>query len=1058
MRDPLKDLAALKKNGQRDPMADLAALSGEKPQQVSETQPQEERGWLGRTYDAVRGEGGLLDPVKEWTGYYAKQGEEMLTDIDRTLGKAQSPYKAQSEMTPEERKFEARGGAGKVGSTALRTAGRAGVGLMSFPFSIASRFLTPGQDAETGEDMSRWDVAKEELGGVKQMITDLPAQGAYIAARAGGLDPSKIPEGYRGAVNRMYDAPESPVFAAAILGGGIRGGKSVTGKIKSVRANRARALKLAEAQAKLREAPKATPKPTVTAKSLLPADKSVVGQRAVGERFPRSPMKEHIDSKRVKPQTAKQFRTLVESHTKPNMALERGLDYYGEITSKMSTAELQKVGVWITRQKNSFIKQRLGGNVKAELRGRGETLKPTPKPSPLKAHIEAKKAKAAKLTKKPVPTTVGFMGANPEAATALVKNAKGFNSFVQNSGIIDIEFTRKSVRESAKFEATKGLVHRRAAELEKAAYEAYDFRKKSEKGLKKQEKEDMIFFNQRTGNPYMKDRHAGDVYERLSPAAKRESYRIASRFERIRKSVNESGASQDLSFIENYVTQMWRGGEKAKQKAIGHFRTKNPFAEKRVLESYREGIELGLKPRYRNIYDILESYEHINHRVIQNNLIVKAIKELPSEKSGPLITASNTKAPVDYVRLDSRALSRAVSKYPGRDVWVHPEIAKPLQTIFTEPFSGRVVSSVNAINAVTKKLMLSVSLFHHLALTESALYSGIAPWKFRKGKKLLNDKGLRNDAIEAGLDISPPSDVHRGMIDRGLAQVEASAKDIAIANKVATGVRRANQMWDAALWDHYHRGLKSYAYNDKVQWALKKNPNLTPAEIIEVKRSTAKHVNNAFGGQNWDVLLKSPRWRQVAHWAFLAPDWTLSNIKIASSAFKNKTGGVGARVEGQLARRYWARAALVFTTSTCLLNKSLSGHWPWENEEGHKWEIDTGTRNDKGQRQYIQLSKQVREPIRWVTIPWHEALVKAAPVPQMISEQATGKSLGGWHAGIDTRKSVWQTLDQRSLALVKHLVPISLFGSNVGLSLPIRRGAKPKAPKKRNTRRGRSGR
>ena len=959
MRDPLKDLAALKKNGQRDPMADLAALSGEKPQQVSETQPQEERGWLGRAYDAVRGEGGLLDPVKEWTGYYAKQGEEMLADIDRTLGKAQSPYKAQSDMTPEERKFEAQGGAGKVGSTALRTAGRAAVGLMSFPFSIASRFLTPGQDAETGEDMSRWGVAKEELGGVKQMITDLPAQGAYIAARAGGLDPSKIPEGYREAVNRMYDAPESPVFGAAILSGGIRGGRSVTGKIKSVRANRAEALKLAEAQAKLREAPevapKVTPKFAVSAKPLSP-DKSVVGQRAVGERFPRSP---------------------------------------------------------------------------------------------LRAHIEAKKAEAAKPKVKPTPKA---------AATALVKNAKRFNNFVQNSGIIDIEFTRKSVRESAKFETTKGLVRKRSAELQESAYEAYDFRKKSEKGLKKQEKEDMIFFNQRTGNPYMKDRHAGDVYGRLSPAAKRESYRVAARFEEIRKNVNKSGASQDLSFIENYVTQMWRGGERAKQKAIGHFRTKNPFAEKRALESYSEGIGLGLKPRYRNIYDILETYERINQQVIQNNLMVKAIKDLPSENGIPLITANITKAPTDYVRMDSHALSRAVSKYPGRDVWVHPEIAKPLQTVFVEPFRGWFPSLLTGVNAVAKKLLLSASFFHHGALTESSLFSGIAPWKYRKGKKLLKDKAFRNDMIEGGVDITPPSDIHRGMIDRGLAQAETTAKDIVVARHVTTGIRKANQVWDAALWDEYHPGLKAITYYEKLKWAMKKNPDATPAEIIEIRRAVGRHVNNAFGGQNWDLLLRSARWRQAAHWALLAPDWTLSNIKIASSAFKNKAGGIGSRVEGQLSRRYWARAALVFTASTCLANKALSGHWPWENEKGHRTEIDTGRRDEQGRHLYVQLSKQVREPIRWVTTPWHEALVKAAPVPQAISEQISGKSLGGWHVGIDTRKPAWKTLDQRSLALAGHLVPISLFGNNFAFALPLRRGAKPRAPKKRTQGGERSGR
>ncbi len=51
--------------------------------------------------------------------------------------------------------------------------------------------------------------------------------------------------------------------------------------------------------------------------------------------------------------------------------------------------------------------------------------------------------------------------------------------------------------------------------------------KKSEKGLTAAEKEDMIFYNQRTGNPYKGDKHAGQVYERLSNNAKAQSFRIA---------------------------------------------------------------------------------------------------------------------------------------------------------------------------------------------------------------------------------------------------------------------------------------------------------------------------------------------------------------------------------------------------------------------------------------------------------------------------------------------------------------------------------------------------
>ena len=621
------------------------------------------------------------------------------------------------------------------------------------------------------------------------------------------------------------------------------------------------------------------------------------------------------------------------------------------------------------------------------------------------------------------------------------------------------------------FNRVKGLVMARGSELQKSQYDTFAFRKGSEKAMTKQEKEDAIFFLQKTGNPYKGDVHAGDTYKRLSSGAVKETYRIKHRFERVRQEVNASGGSKEVPFLENYVTQMWRGSKKKRDRLTNYFLTKNPFAEGRSIPSYKKGIELGLKPRHDNVYDILESYEKMSHRIVQNNLLVKAVKGIKVEGEGPLITINPHKAPEDYVRIDSEALHKAsrglyvrqdlegpvrdamlkeMGAIQGAKVWVHPDLEKPLKAVFENPFSGRAVHAIETINAITKKLKLSASLFHHLALTESALYSGISPTKFRAGtKKLIGDKKFLHDALDAGLDITAPSDVQRGIVDNALKAVEQSARKIPGLKQGATGLRKANQKWDSALWDHYHRGLKAFAYYSKVGNSLNKAMKqtkrpLTEAQVAEVKQAVARHTNNAFGGQNWEMLLKSPRWRQVAHWAFLAPDWTLSNIKIATSAFKTRRGGLGSSIEGQLARRYWARAALVFFTTSNLANQALSGHWIWENEEGHKADIDTGKRDEKGRRVYVKMSKQVREPLRWITTPIHEAGVKAAPTLQMLSEQFTGKSLGGWPAGINTKDGFLRSTPDRAGALAKHLLPISLFSNNVGLSLPLSKGKRPK--------------
>jgi hypothetical protein len=450
-------------------------------------------------------------------------------------------------------------------------------------------------------------------------------------------------------------------------------------------------------------------------------------------------------------------------------------------------------------------------------------------------------------------------------------------------------------------------------------------------------------------------------------------------------------------------------------------------------------------PRGVDPYDYLTS-SGVTSRVSGKNI---------TPNSAPVIMLPEATVPDGYVGINSGALSRAMGGLPkSTEVFVHPDIAKPLKTVFDQPLTGGLYRPAEVINAFTKKLRLSASFFHHIALTESALYSGVLPWRFIRGKKILKDRRFRNDALEHGLEVTTPSDVQRGIVRNSLLNLENATRGIPGAHQGAKVFRRANDLWDAALWDYYHRGLKAYTYHALTERTLKKFDHLTPSEVRTAKQSIARHVNNAFGGQNWGALLKSPKWRQVAHLFFLAPDWTLSNIKIATSAFKTKRGGLGAQIEGQLARKYWLRAGLVFFSASNLANYGLSGHWMWENEKGHEFDIDTGERDDKNRRIYMVGSKQVREPFRWLMHPVREAVVKAAPVWGMLVEQSPiGSNLIGWESEWKKREqygpemSTFEEAWLRARALGKHAVPFSLSNSNIYFTWPIRRGVDPKRGK-----------
>ena len=612
-------------------------------------------------------------------------------------------------------------------------------------------------------------------------------------------------------------------------------------------------------------------------------------------------------------------------------------------------------------------------------------------------------------------------------------------------------------------EKARDQVMNRQANVVKAQEDLRQFINRSARGLRDREKEDMMFFVEKTGNP----RYFADTYDilkqRMSPKAIYEARNIRMKLYDLRRQVNASGYSKDVGFIRDYVTHFWRGTRKQVDDVVETFRKNNPFAEARNINTYELGIQQGLKPRFNDIYDVLAEYNRISQQTIANNAMVGALKNirfsalkewskvLPSgkranlvyedysKKSLPIIMRQDRKSvPSTYMRLQSPALARSINSM-GDIVMVHPDVYKPLKTVFSTPFTGRVVNAIQTINAIAKKAKLSVSFFHHLALTESALYSGILPTSYKKGLRLLDNKAFRDEMIDAGLDVGSPSDVQRGIVNGFLRNMAMSRNKAIRVPGIA--IQKVNEKWDRALWDHYHRGLKAYAFYAQLERSLKAFPKL---DVKQVKKDVADHVNDAFGGQNWDSLMWNAKTRQLAHWAFLAPDWTISNIKIATSAFRTKRGGVSGQVQGHLARRYWARAAFWFTLGTNMANYAMTGHFAWDNEPGHEFDVDIGEGED-GRHRYVIASKQVREPLRWITNPIYESGVKASPLVQMGAEQYTGKSMTGWPTGISTRKEdFWdaENMGERAKTLAGHFVPFAFSGSNLLMSLPVRKGKK----------------
>ena len=351
--------------------------------------------------------------------------------------------------------------------------------------------------------------------------------------------------------------------------------------------------------------------------------------------------------------------------------------------------------------------------------------------------------------------------------------------------------------------------------------------------------------------------------------------------------------------------------------------------------------------------------------------------------------------------------------------------------------------------------MLSLSFFHHVALTESAFSTGIGrkaaklwmPWNIieqvrTKNFDVYRKQPLAKDAIDHGVTFGALEDVHRGTVENALKKLEKVTEGT-IAGKGAKVLRKANQLWDTTLWDYYHNNLKLYAYEANVGAGLKTARSrygraLTPEEIKAVKFEMGKFVNDSFGGQNWELskVMGNPHIRQMAHWIFLAPDWTLSTIKQATApvrgfakGVKGKPGALALGVQGGL---FWARAALYFNIMVQSANyyntkkEYGEGRFSWDNAPGHELNIFAG-RNEDGTERYLRMGKQFREVMEWGLDPIKKFGAKLSPVlRESIRQVAAHDPGGGYPTEWADEDEFWKTIMPRIKSIAEMPIPFSL--------------------------------
>ena len=506
----------------------------------------------------------------------------------------------------------------------------------------------------------------------------------------------------------------------------------------------------------------------------------------------------------------------------------------------------------------------------------------------------------------------------------------------------------------------------------------------------------------------------------------------------------KEGAGLVFNKRSNYLPLMWNQYPgKELIKFTNDFDTKvyGPsgkfqFTRRGVFQDINQGLARGFKirPGMDDPAELVRIYAFAAGKALSTRALISNLSKQKISGSNPFIATTrqqvgyiHPKEKINYVEFDHPYFAREAGFTP----LVHKGVERSLRMVFDATTEGQLMSAFFTTNLMMKRLAVGFSFFHAGALVESLWFAGAKP-KFigqmlnpRSKPELLkmvrDPKAYIKDFDHAitvlktqgyddvvrfsqgsGLNISIPEDVGFDRFYYNIRNVDAFLKrNFGISNN--NNIEKVFRWFDKITWDRIFTSAKIHSFLtalDSPTIMGRPNPNRimsgdTQAIIYRKARAAAQYTNDAFGGQNWELIaqqIRTPWLKKLTQTTFapgsrgymqlllFAPDWTISNIRIIAKSLPGFESDEAVR---RLYQYYFARAALTYAAAGTALNYMFAGHSILENTDP--------TRIDLGNGEVLTFSKQLMEPFHWITNPQGTGLKKIGSLPRTTIEVLTNK-------------------------------------------------------------------
>lgn len=416
-------------------------------------------------------------------------------------------------------------------------------------------------------------------------------------------------------------------------------------------------------------------------------------------------------------------------------------------------------------------------------------------------------------------------------------------------------------------------------------------------------------------------------------------------------------------------------------KAFGKERKYDTFGE---LQAALNGS--GLKIKTTDSSEIAGIYANAVYKSVADKQLMDGLKQVKLPDGLGLITDVQ-KSPPDYVGLASPALA---------GVRVHPDIAPDLQFVFGQRSPNAVRGALEAVTSASKRVSISLSLFHAKSLAEGYLNASrgtsSVTWRSSLNAAMKTYReGGNNDTldhlIKNGLIVGTPEDVSGQEVQHVLStlgdKMNAALPLKGVAGAIPKALAKVDRSVEHFTFGYLQTGMKINVAMSEYEALVRKG---VPSE--EASRSASSFANDVFGSLDWyrvatdtesHVLRKlgtgalNQNSRKILQLLMFAPDWTAATFRSAAKALP---GGARSDAETQVYRRYQLKSAIYYLAVGNAVNYALSGHSIFENKNPTRLELGDG--------RTMQFAKHYLEAADWLRDPTGTAMNKAAYIPATV--------------------------------------------------------------------------